>query len=145
MLAGGSTGQHGMVHRDLKPGNLFIENGIVKIGDYGLSKFISASRRSGQTVSIGSVHYNSICAAGECHSQQRAILSCSSSSHLLDILRFRFGGTQQAVLPWDGLCRFRMPRAYVACWPRTQCAVYWPLRMITTRRGAGRYCRVWEF
>jgi hypothetical protein len=29
----------------------------VKIGDYGLSKFISASRRSGQTVSIGSVHY----------------------------------------------------------------------------------------
>jgi hypothetical protein len=49
--------EHGLVHRDLKPGNLFIENGIVKIGDYGLSKFISASRRSGQTVSIGSVHY----------------------------------------------------------------------------------------
>jgi Protein kinase domain len=49
--------EHGIVHRDLKPGNLFIENGIVKIGDYGLSKFISASRRSGQTVSIGSVHY----------------------------------------------------------------------------------------
>jgi hypothetical protein len=49
--------EHGIVHRDLKPGNLFIENGIVKIGDYGLSKFISASRRSGQTVSLGSVHY----------------------------------------------------------------------------------------
>jgi serine/threonine protein kinase len=49
--------EHGIVHRDLKPGNLFIENGVVKIGDYGLSKFISASRRSGQTVSIGSVHY----------------------------------------------------------------------------------------
>jgi hypothetical protein len=49
--------EHGTVHRDLKPGNLFIENGVVKIGDYGLSKFISASRRSGQTVSIGSVHY----------------------------------------------------------------------------------------
>jgi hypothetical protein len=49
--------EHGIVHRDLKPGNLFIENGIVKIGDYGLSKFISASRRSGQTMSIGSVHY----------------------------------------------------------------------------------------
>src|SRR5215468_3000609 len=49
--------EHGIVHRDLKPGNLFIEYGVVKIGDYGLSKFISASRRSGQTVSIGSVHY----------------------------------------------------------------------------------------
>src|SRR5262249_40528155 len=49
--------EHGIVHRDLKPGNLLAENGVVKIGDYGLSKFISASRRSGQTVSIGSVHY----------------------------------------------------------------------------------------
>jgi serine/threonine protein kinase len=49
--------EHGIVHRDLKPGNLFSENGVVKIGDYGLSKFISSSRRSGQTVSIGSVHY----------------------------------------------------------------------------------------
>ncbi len=49
--------EHGIVHRDLKPGNLFLDNGVVKIGDYGLSKFISASRRSGQTVSIGSVHY----------------------------------------------------------------------------------------
>jgi hypothetical protein len=47
----------GIVHRDLKPGNTFIENGLVKIGDYGLSKFISASRRSGQTTSIGTVHY----------------------------------------------------------------------------------------
>jgi DNA-binding FrmR family transcriptional regulator len=49
--------EHGIVHRDLKPGNLFIENGVVKIGDYGLSKFISASRRSGQTMNIGSIHY----------------------------------------------------------------------------------------
>ncbi len=29
----------------------------MKIGDYGLSKFISCSRRSGQTESIGTVHY----------------------------------------------------------------------------------------
>jgi hypothetical protein len=48
---------HGIVHRDLKPGNLFLENGQIKIGDYGLAKFISASRRSGQTTSIGTVHY----------------------------------------------------------------------------------------
>ena len=48
---------HGIVHRDLKPGNIFGDEGIVKIGDYGLSKFISASRRSGQTESVGTVHY----------------------------------------------------------------------------------------
>jgi hypothetical protein len=47
----------GIVHRDLKPGNLFVEHGHVKIGDYGLSKFITASRRSGQTGSVGTVHY----------------------------------------------------------------------------------------
>jgi hypothetical protein len=48
---------HGIVHRDLKPGNIFIDEGFVKIGDYGLSKFISCSRRSGQTGSVGTVHY----------------------------------------------------------------------------------------
>ncbi len=47
----------GIVHRDLKPGNIFYENGCVKIGDYGLSKMISASRHSGQTITVGTVHY----------------------------------------------------------------------------------------
>ncbi len=48
---------HGIVHRDLKPGNIFRDEGVVKVGDYGLSKFISCSRRSGHTESIGTVHY----------------------------------------------------------------------------------------
>lgn len=48
---------HGIVHRDLKPGNIFSDDGVIKLGDYGLSKFISASRRSGQTESVGTVHY----------------------------------------------------------------------------------------
>lgn len=47
----------GIVHRDLKPGNIFSAEGLVKVGDYGLSKFISCSRRSGHTESIGTVHY----------------------------------------------------------------------------------------
>ncbi|HND51316.1 MAG TPA: serine/threonine-protein kinase, partial [Pirellulaceae bacterium] len=47
----------GIVHRDLKPGNVFLDEGIVKIGDYGLSKYISCSRRSGQTESVGTFHY----------------------------------------------------------------------------------------
>jgi hypothetical protein len=48
---------HGIVHRDLKPANIFLDESRVKIGDYGLSKFISCSRRSGQTESVGTVHY----------------------------------------------------------------------------------------
>ncbi|HEX3869706.1 MAG TPA: serine/threonine-protein kinase [Pirellulales bacterium] len=56
----------GLVHRDLKPANVFRDlpsgsdnstGGLVKLGDYGLSKFISVSRRSGHTESIGTVHY----------------------------------------------------------------------------------------
>ncbi|MEX0713236.1 MAG: serine/threonine-protein kinase, partial [Pirellulales bacterium] len=48
---------HGIVHRDLKPGNVFTEDGSIKVGDYGLAKFMSVSRRSGQTESVGTVHY----------------------------------------------------------------------------------------
>jgi len=47
----------GIVHRDLKPGNIFYEDGYVKIGDYGLSKVMAASQHSGQTISVGTVHY----------------------------------------------------------------------------------------
>lgn len=49
--------EHGIVHRDLKPANIFSDHDTVKIGDYGLSKFISCSRRSGQTESVGTFHY----------------------------------------------------------------------------------------
>jgi len=47
----------GVVHRDLKPSNIFLEEGHVKVGDYGLSKFISVSKGSGMTMAVGSVHY----------------------------------------------------------------------------------------
>ena len=47
----------GIVHRDLKPGNIFSDGGVVKIGDVGLSKFITPSRRSAQTQSVGTVYY----------------------------------------------------------------------------------------
>lgn len=58
-LAAGVSFLHdrGIVHRDLKPGNVFIENGVVKVGDVGLSKFITPSRRSAQTQSVGTVYY----------------------------------------------------------------------------------------
>jgi eukaryotic-like serine/threonine-protein kinase len=48
---------HGIVHRDLKPANLFLEEGVVKIGDYGLSKFIANSVERGHSTSVGTCHY----------------------------------------------------------------------------------------
>ncbi len=48
---------HGIVHRDLKPANLFMEEGVVKIGDYGLSKAITNSREPGHSESVGTCHY----------------------------------------------------------------------------------------
>jgi serine/threonine protein kinase len=49
--------ERGIVHRDLKPGNIFYEDGYVKIGDYGLSKSMTPSQHSGQTITVGTVHY----------------------------------------------------------------------------------------
>jgi hypothetical protein len=58
-IAKGLTYLHdcGIVHRDLKPANIFYEDGYVKIGDYGLSKAIQPGVHSGQTVTVGTVHY----------------------------------------------------------------------------------------
>ncbi|WP_231743712.1 serine/threonine-protein kinase [Stieleria neptunia] len=58
-IAAGVAHLHGagLVHRDLKPGNVFDDLGIVKVGDYGLSKYISSSQRGGHTESVGTFHY----------------------------------------------------------------------------------------
>lgn len=47
----------GLVHRDLKPANVFSSEGTIKVGDIGLSKFITPSHRSAQTQSVGTVYY----------------------------------------------------------------------------------------
>lgn len=52
-----SLHEQGIVHRDLKPANVFIENGLVKVGDYGLCKFIGGSQHRSQTHNVGTVHY----------------------------------------------------------------------------------------
>jgi eukaryotic-like serine/threonine-protein kinase len=58
-ISAGLTFLHdrGIVHRDLKPANVFRDHTAVKIGDVGLSKYISESRRSAQTQSVGTVYY----------------------------------------------------------------------------------------
>jgi serine/threonine protein kinase len=58
MTAGlGFLHDRGIVHRDLKPANVYIDQQVVKIGDIGLSKSISNSRRNEQTQSVGTVYY----------------------------------------------------------------------------------------
>ncbi|MEZ6108102.1 MAG: serine/threonine-protein kinase [Pirellulaceae bacterium] len=49
----------GIVHRDLKPGNIFRDSDtdVVKIGDYGLSKLISAGSVGSHTETVGTFHY----------------------------------------------------------------------------------------
>ncbi len=47
----------GLVHRDLKPGNVFRTGTTIKVGDVGLSKFVTPSRRSAHTQSVGTVYY----------------------------------------------------------------------------------------
>jgi serine/threonine protein kinase len=38
--------EHSLIHFDLKPANIFIKGDIARVGDYGLSKLVSESRRS---------------------------------------------------------------------------------------------------
>jgi len=49
--------EHGYVHRDLKPGNVFFSEGHIKVGDYGLSKLISHSQQHNNTRAIGTCRY----------------------------------------------------------------------------------------
>jgi hypothetical protein len=47
----------GVVHRDLKPANVFVEHGNLKVGDYGLSRRMSASEHGELTRGVGTPHY----------------------------------------------------------------------------------------
>ncbi|MBI4768199.1 MAG: protein kinase, partial [Deltaproteobacteria bacterium] len=48
----------GVIHRDLKPGNVWItEEGMVKIGDFGLALVEDRTRLTGQGLMLGTVSY----------------------------------------------------------------------------------------
>ena len=45
-----------IMHRDLKPGNIFFHNGQIKIGDFGFCKSLESSKDLAQTM-LGSPIY----------------------------------------------------------------------------------------
>ncbi|MBI1832340.1 MAG: serine/threonine protein kinase [Planctomycetes bacterium] len=49
--------QHGILHRDLKPANIFLENGLIKVGDFGLCKIIAESNQAAMTGEVGTAPY----------------------------------------------------------------------------------------
>ena len=40
----------GLIHRDLKTGNLLLSGGIVKLGDFGISKLLAAHESAARTM-----------------------------------------------------------------------------------------------
>jgi tousled-like kinase len=49
-----NEGNRRIIHYDLKPANLILDQGIVKIADFGLSKMFNTSHSSGETIELTS-------------------------------------------------------------------------------------------
>lgn len=49
---------HGVIHRDIKPQNIFLTtDGTIKLGDFGIATFQNSSHVTRSDVVVGSVHY----------------------------------------------------------------------------------------
>jgi serine/threonine protein kinase len=66
---------HAVIHRDIKPANLFVENGVAKLGDYGLSKSVSSSQLH-QSGYVGTILYMAPEIARGQYSKRTDIYAC---------------------------------------------------------------------
>lgn len=78
--------EHGIIHRDIKPQNIFVDNeGTYKLGDFGISKIVSEFSYS-YTMKIGTLAYT----APEVQSGTTGIYNISADIYSLGIVLYCF-------------------------------------------------------